>query len=97
MKHYKSSIKETDLIEFWKEKANLYSTKNMDLSDDDTISDYICNEYKDKFGLNKEDWEKMNRLIIANWFIQNWSFTPSGYKITEFKEVYEEIKSVSPI
>jgi len=64
------------LIEFWKNKAKLYSTDRLDLTDDDTISDYILTEYKNKFNLNKNEWNKMKRLIIADWFIQQESSTP---------------------
>lgn len=60
----------------------------MDLTDDDTISDYL-HKYKSQFNLNEQEWTKMTRIIIANWFIQQAAFCPGDYKIIEYREVYE--------
>ena len=93
MKHYELKTIETDLVEFWKNKVKEYSTDDLDLTDDDTISDYMYSNYKDKFNLTSDEFLKMKRIIIADWFIQNKAFTPYKYNVIEYKEVAVEINN----
>lgn len=84
----KIEIIETNLTSLFIERLKELSKKTgKNLVDDDILSDYMAELFKDfykKTGLDNKD---LNTLVMGNYFIQNIAFTPYDYSVIEKREV----------
>ena len=88
MKHYKTERRKRDLITYFSIRLEKIQT---DLSDDDTLAEYIDNHKGLKELRKTISLEDLTTLIVGNFLIQNQASIPYHYEVTEEFDTFIEI------
>lgn len=92
MKYGETVIQKTDLIVHFKQRLRLMSKDGEDLTDDDTLHDFMIDMFEIFLEKNDLSWQDLNTLVVGNYFIQNEAWTPLDYEVVVIEEVFKEIK-----